>query len=389
MSKPVAIIVGLILLAILQVPNVKQFFSAHLPFTRSHILAGTSPQDGKNRIQMALLLDTSNSMDGLINQAKSQLWKMVNELANTTKSGETPEIEIALYHYGNSGLSVNNGYVKQIVPMTSDLDLISEKLFQLRTNGGEEYCGYAIKNATLELNWSDNPEDLKIMVIAGNEAFTQGPIAFHKSCLNANKKDIIINTIFCGDYQTGIRSAWKEGADLAKGQYLNINHNDVVEHVATPYDQLIIDLNIQLNKTYLGYGALGQKNQMRQNSQDKNAMKFGKSNARSRASFKAKKSYNNAEWDLVDAVAEDESILSKDSKALPSNMQHMSVKERSEYVSKMSKKRSSIQKEIQSLNIKAEQYVAEQKKNKAEKQTLDNVMIDAIKKQAKDKKFKS
>src|SRR4030095_9928908 len=31
-------------------------------------------------IMMALLLDTSNSMDGLIDQAKSQLWKIVNEL---------------------------------------------------------------------------------------------------------------------------------------------------------------------------------------------------------------------------------------------------------------------------------------------------------------------
>src|SRR6185295_3102994 len=32
-------------------------------------------------IMLALLLDTSNSMDGLIEQAKSQLWKIVNELA--------------------------------------------------------------------------------------------------------------------------------------------------------------------------------------------------------------------------------------------------------------------------------------------------------------------
>ena len=30
-------------------------------------------------IQIALLLDTSNSMDGLIDQAKSQLWSVVNE----------------------------------------------------------------------------------------------------------------------------------------------------------------------------------------------------------------------------------------------------------------------------------------------------------------------
>jgi len=42
-----------------------------------------------NSIQLALLLDTSNSMDGLIDQAKSQLWKIVNELA-TSKKMEKP-----------------------------------------------------------------------------------------------------------------------------------------------------------------------------------------------------------------------------------------------------------------------------------------------------------
>jgi hypothetical protein len=35
----------------------------------------------KAKVQIALLLDTSNSMDGLIDQAKSQLWKIVNEMA--------------------------------------------------------------------------------------------------------------------------------------------------------------------------------------------------------------------------------------------------------------------------------------------------------------------
>src|SRR5262245_44595431 len=39
--------------------------------------ADTSLAD-KPKIQMAILLDTSNSMDGLIGQARSQLWKIVN-----------------------------------------------------------------------------------------------------------------------------------------------------------------------------------------------------------------------------------------------------------------------------------------------------------------------
>ena len=90
----------------------------------------TSSKDKKSTIQVALCLDTSNSMDGLIDQAKSQLWKMVNELASTKKDGETPNIELALYEYGNSGLAASEGYIRQVSALTTDLDLISEKLFE-------------------------------------------------------------------------------------------------------------------------------------------------------------------------------------------------------------------------------------------------------------------
>ena len=90
-----------------------------------------------NKIQVALLLDTSNSMDGLIDQAKSRLWNIVNTLTTLKYNGQAPQVEIALYEYGNDGLKDEN-YIRQITPLTQDLDLVSEKLFALRTNGGSE-----------------------------------------------------------------------------------------------------------------------------------------------------------------------------------------------------------------------------------------------------------
>jgi uncharacterized protein with von Willebrand factor type A (vWA) domain len=51
----------------------------------------------KNAIQLALLLDTSNSMDGLIDQAKSQFWKIVNEFATTKKNNQPVDLFVALY----------------------------------------------------------------------------------------------------------------------------------------------------------------------------------------------------------------------------------------------------------------------------------------------------
>src|SRR5690606_27652895 len=119
----------------------------------------------ENTVQVALLLDTSNSMDGLIEQAKSRLWHIVNTLTTLKYSGETPNIEISLYEYGNNGLQAQSNYIRQVTPLTTDLDLISEKLFSLRTYGGNEYCGAVIQDATKQLEWGSNNSDMKLIYI--------------------------------------------------------------------------------------------------------------------------------------------------------------------------------------------------------------------------------
>ena len=220
-------------------------------------------------IQMAILLDTSNSMDGLIGQAKSNLWKIVNELALTKKDGKIPTLEVALFEYGNNSLSQKDNYIRKIVPFTTDLDLISEELFNLDTNGGHEYCGAVIQDAVKDLKWSKNNKILKVIFIAGNEPFDQGNIDYRNSAKTAISRGIVINTIFCGDLQNGINTKWKDGADLADGSYMNINHNLVEEYIKAPQDDEIMKLNQELNKTYLGYGNKGKEKKELQAKQDK------------------------------------------------------------------------------------------------------------------------
>jgi len=144
-------------------------------FTTDKFDVVTSAKD--QTIMIALLLDTSNSMDGLIDQAKSQLWKIVNEVAaSKTVDGKRPNIKIALYEYGNAGLSSNEGFIRQVSALSEDLDVISEKLFSLKTNGGNEFCGQVIKTSLDQLAWSASKDDLKMIFIAGNEEFTQGSV---------------------------------------------------------------------------------------------------------------------------------------------------------------------------------------------------------------------
>jgi hypothetical protein len=96
-------------------------------------------------VQLAILLDTSGSMSGLIDQARTELWSIVNEFIVAERGGRPPEIQVALFEYGNSGLPAESGWIRRIVGFTTDLDKVSEELFALKTNGGEEYCGWVIR----------------------------------------------------------------------------------------------------------------------------------------------------------------------------------------------------------------------------------------------------
>jgi len=348
-----------------------------------------TPTKKKAKIQIALLLDTSNSMDGLIDQAKSQLWKIVNEMATAKFNGETPNLEIALYEYGNDGLSAREGYIRQIAQMTTDLDKISEDLFALKTNGGSEFCGQVIDVSLKQLLWSESNDDLKMIFIAGNEPFNQGGVDYKQSCKKAIAKGIIVNTIFCGNYQQGINTFWKDGADLADGKYMNIDQDKKVVHIPTPYDNAIVQLNNDLNKTYIGYGSQGKKMKERQVTQDVNASSMGAGSYANRAMSKSSKMYKNEQWDLVDAVDEDEEKLDKiTDDELPTELKGKTKGEVKKYVEKKKKEREKINEQIQILDKKRTKYIADKRKESAEELSLDNVMIKTVKDQAKKKNYK-
>jgi hypothetical protein len=162
-------------------------------------------------VQVAILLDTSNSMDGLIGQAKTELWRIVNEIASYRRNGADPLVQVALYEYGNTSLPAEQGYLRLVSPLTSDLDAISEALFNLTTNGGDEYCGLAIHRATADLAWSTNPDDYRAIFIAGNEPFTQGKTDYRTAVAEATRKGIYVNTIHCGSLDEGVSGGWRDG----------------------------------------------------------------------------------------------------------------------------------------------------------------------------------
>lgn len=333
----------------------------------------------KTKIQVALLLDTSSSMDGLIDQAKSRLWNIVNTLTTLKYDGKAPDIEIALYEYGNDGLSKQSNYIRQIAPLSTDLDLISEKLFSLSTNGGSEYCGAVIQDATKQLKWAKDNNNMKLIYIAGNEEFNQGGVNYKEAISNALKNDIYVNTIYCGDKTQGINELWKSGAEHGKGKYFNIDSNETVRYIATPYDNEITKCNEKINKTYITYGSKGAAKKMNQEMQDKNAQKVSASNYAERAVSKSKAVYKNESWDLVDKVKDDKTAISKIKKEeLPKELQNKSEAEIKTIVAEKTKERETIQKEIGELGKKRQQYIDAEAKKTKKQDDLGNAINTSI-----------
>ena len=342
----------------------------------------------EERIQLAILLDTSNSMDGLIGQAKQQLWKIVNELARSKRHGVHPSLEVALFEYGNDGLEESDGYIRMVTNLTTDLDRISEELFKLSTNGGSEYCGMVIDRAVDRLSWSRSNDVLKVIYIAGNEPFTQGPVAYRGSDSKAIRKGIIVNTVFCGPFDEGVETFWKDGADRADGRYMSINQDEDIVVITTPFDKDIVRLGDELNGTYVGYGARGEELKERQSAQDSNAATMGAAAPVERSVAKAQAAYSNSGWDLVDAIQNKTVTLGalKDDE-LPAPMRKMSLPEKEKYVQGLVAKRAELQKKINDANEKRRVYVAEQMKSQAKANTLDQAILGSVKEQASKKGF--
>ena len=339
--------------------------------------------DESTLMQVALLLDTSNSMDGLIRQAQTQLWAIVNELASKTKDGVLPQLEVALFEYGNNGLPVTENYIRQIVPLTQDLDCLSEQLFALTTNGGSEYCGAVIDEAITVLNWEPGHGHYKAIFIAGNEPFTQGPVDYAETCARARAEGVIVNTIHCGAKQAGIAGKWRHGAKLGGGKYMTIDQDRAIAHIHCPQDDVLLKLNIKLNSTYIPYGVEGAQAVQRQRSQDKIAGEAAPQALMERiVSKSSSNAYRNSRWDIVDAFSDNEEIVDElAADQMPAGLRGKSKQEIRHFIVQQLERRQEIQAEIKKVSAARAGYLAQQRRQQDDEATLGTAVQDVIRQQ--------
>ena len=137
-------------------------------------LSAVAKAPEKPSIDIAILLDTSGSMQGLIDQTRSRIWKLINKLDEVKHTGLPVDINVGLYQYGSSYVDAEENYIKQVVALSTDHDLLAKELFSLKAQGSVEYAGLALEKAVLDLEWGTAPAGLKTIFLAGNETLKQG-----------------------------------------------------------------------------------------------------------------------------------------------------------------------------------------------------------------------
>jgi hypothetical protein len=190
-------------------------------------------------IQMALILDTSSSMDGLIRQARDQIIEIVSDL-QVAENGDSRIIAVALYRYGTSNVGKNEGFIECLVPLTTDYQGIVEVLDVLQAGGQEEYAPTAISRAVSELAWNPDPAVPKVVVIVGNETFSAGPIGTNAAMTKASEKKIKVLPIYCvGEHASkSALSGWRNAAHVAGTELIMIDPDQVVETMEQPTTDL-------------------------------------------------------------------------------------------------------------------------------------------------------
>jgi hypothetical protein len=338
-------------------------------------------------IDVAIALDTSGSMQGLIDTARLRLWEIVNDLHGAEPA---PTLRVALLTFGNGKSDPKAGWVKVESDLTEDLDRVSERLFELTSEGGNEYVGRVLQAALEGLSWTDSQDALRLVFVAGNEPADQDPeVDFRGMSDLARSEGIFVQSVFCGNAETPDAETWKELAELAAGGFAAIDHRSRVEAQKSPFDEELAALSSSLNETYIPLGDEGKKRLENRVSQDQNALEASPATAAGRALTKSTRT--EASWDLVAAVEENDALLYElDDSELPEALQEMSFGEREQVVEEMRLARAEMRQRIAELGAQRREFLAEEAAKRGAPRTagLDTVMRQTIRAKAEEKGFR-
>ena len=346
------------------------------------------PEPPGQAIDVAIALDISGSMKPLADAARMKLWEIVQEL---TRTEPAPALRVALLSYGRNDRH-QEGWLRLETDLTTDLDLVSERLFALESDaGGGEYVARVLQAALEDLNWTESQDALKLIFVVGNEPADQDPQVSLKDVSEAAwREEIFVHAIFCGDAEHEHAESWKELAELAQGQFAAIDHRAGTVVVQSPVDAELAELSAAINDTFVPLGPEGAKRKESLLQQDENAEQLSPAAAASRALVKASPVYS-ADWDLIDALeggkVDLDALADSD---LPESLREMTSTELELYVEEVAFERQELRRRIAELGEQRRQYVAErmQEKGLDDSRAFDTAVRNALRERLAEKGYR-
>jgi Mg-chelatase subunit ChlD len=328
------------------------------------LFAKTAPSlQSKPRIEVCFVLDTTGSMGGLIEGAKQKIWSIANEMISAQP---TPELKLGLIGYRDRG----DEYVVKSFSLTDDIDAIYGHLREFQAGGGgdaPESVNEALAEAIHKMPWSSDNKVLKIIFLVGDAPphmdYPNGP-KYPDLCREAAKKDLIINTVQCGE-MAETKPIWQEIAKLSEGSYVGISQSGNVAVISTPMDKELARLNERIGATLIPYG--DSKLQAEVHAKYAAAKSAPVSAMADRLSYNSKTGKAvQGRGELVDALNDKTLKLDEiDQKQLPTELQKLDRSELQKHIAKTRDERADLQKQIVEVSKKRETYIQSENKRLA------------------------
>lgn len=329
-------------------------------------------------VEVVFVLDTTGSMDGLLEAAKQKVWAVANEIARGKPS---PRVRMGLVGYRDKG----DDYLTRVHPLTDDLDETYSHLLALRAGGGgdgPEHVVAALSDAVDKMSWSSDPKALKLVYLVGDAPphfdYAEAP-KLEPLLQRAVRRGIVFNAIQCGsDSQT--QESWQRIARLGEGKYLAIAHDGGVASVSTPFDEKLAKLDRALDATSVSYGRHKAKAEARRARAAGLSYAAAPAAAADRASFMAAAESFRDEEDLGAAAASGKLDLAKVNEAeLPDDWKGLSADERKAKAGALNAEREKLRREIEALSKKRADFL---KKAAPAKDGFDAALVGTLKEQA-------
>ncbi len=368
--------------------------SVHSRICRSHhdtVGLHFPERDAKPTVEVAFVLDTTGSMGGLIEGAKSKItWSIATMIVD---SNPDADIRMGLVAYRDIG----DDYVTRTFDLTTDIQDLYANLLELRARGGGDWpesVNEALDVAVNKLHWTPSSDVRRIVFLVGDAPphmdyaqDTKYPVTLAV----ARQKDIIVNAVLAGTARDTER-VWREIAQSGNGRFIPIPQDGgQVVIIETPYDDDIIILQNEINGTVIPYGP--REFQKRTEDKTRQLAQFAAATpaaAPDMASYLNKRARLSSEaitgdGDLVsDVAAGRQKLASVKDDELPDNLRALKPEQRAAELDKQMQNRNALNKKLAALVEKGDKFVGEQRDKQPPKpSSFDGAVKEALRAQLK------